>query len=476
MGSNFTFQTIYSTLILDLSNILLPRSPPLSAPLTPKSLRAMLSSSTWFAYEKGQIGEGECYSKLAADFNTPVHDIRATLLAARKSLRPNHKFLSFIQSLRQIYPKLRVLVMSNIVVDDFEAIRGVLDSWNIFDGIFVSCHSGERKPHLGFYRGVISAADVCPKETIFVDDNLDNVLSARSVGFRGIVFDSCDHTIRMVKSLVGDPIARGKAFLKANARVMESITETGIIVEENFSQLLIMEATNDPSLVNIRSFPSIWNFFRDGGVAADNYPFDLDTTSLAYSIIKCDDETVTHVMDEMLKYVDVDGIIQTYFDHRRPRIDPIVCTNVLTLFYLWNRGSELAKTFEWVYEVLQNRAYLDGTRYYTTAESFLYFIMRFLQVALLKQPDDPILFNFRSTLKECVAERVGISGNSLALAKRLIACKYLGVENQTDRSKLLDLQCEDGGWEIGWTYRYGVSGIGIGNRGLTTAFALEALK
>ncbi|KAF8994364.1 Haloacid dehalogenase-like hydrolase-domain-containing protein [Cyathus striatus] len=439
----------------------------------------MLSSSTWFAYEKGQIGEEECYSKLALEYNASAGDIRATLLGARKSLHPNHKFLSFIQSLRLKYQDLRIFAMSNIAVGDYDAIRDVLDSWNIFDGIYVSCNEGERKPHLGFYRSVISSTDVRPQETIFVDDKLENVLSARSVGLCGVVFDSCEAVIRKIGNLLGDPVKRGKAFLEANREALESVTKSGIVVRENFAQLLILEVTNDPSLVNLQSYPGAWNFFRDEGVSEGNFPLDLDTTSLAYSIMKYDEETVARVMDEMLKYMDVDGIIQTYFDHTRPRIDPVVCTNVLTLFHSQNRGDELDKTFDWVYEVLQNRAYLDGTRYYWTAECFLYFLMRLLQVALKPSGPDavnPKITDLHELLKKRTAERVGVPGDSLALAMRLVVCKYFGIEDHVDMEVLRDLQCEDGGWEIGWVYKYGSSGVGIGNRGFTTALAVEALK
>jgi hypothetical protein len=38
------------------------------------------------------------------------------------------------------------------------------------------------------------------------------------------------------------------------------------------------------------------------------------------------------------------------------------------------------------------------------------------------------------------------------------------------------MQGEDGGWGTGWVYRYGSSGIQIGNRGVTTALAINAIK
>lgn len=52
-----------------------------------------------------------------------------------------------------------------------------------------------------------------------------------------------------------------------------------------------------------------------------NFPFDLDTTSIGLTVsTHIDHETKMSVMDEMLTYLNKDGIIQTYFDVSRPRI------------------------------------------------------------------------------------------------------------------------------------------------------------
>lgn len=162
---------------------------------------------------------------------------------------------------------------------------------------------------------------------------------------------------------------------------------------------------------------------------------------------------------------------KTYFDHKRPRFDPIVCVNALSLFYTYGRGGELHRTLQWVHEVLLNRAYLDGTRYYETAECFLFFVSR-----LLETSGDPELHStLKPLLRERIQERIGAEGDSLALAMRLLVCDVVGIKDEVDLRNLLPLQMEDGGWEIGWMYKYGSSGIRIGNRGLTTALAIKAI-
>jgi len=79
-------------------------------------------------------------------------------------------------------------------------------------------------------------------------------------------------------------------------------------------------------------------------------------------------------------------------------------------------------------------------------------------------------------LAERLTERIGSPGDSLALAMRVIACSSFGLQNKVDMGRLLERQELDGSWSDGWFYHYGMTGILIGNRGLTTAFAVKAIE
>ena len=121
--------------------------------------------------------------------------------------------------------------------------------------------------------------------------------------------------------------------------------------------------------------------------------------------------------------------------------------------------------------MLEHRAYLDGTRYYETAECFLFFIARFLQ----NVRDEALHVRIAELLRERVLERSGCSGDALALAMRVLAGAAVGLRMERDLAALLPLQCEDGGWRLSWVYRHGSSDVKIGNRGLNTALALDAI-
>lgn len=124
---------------------------------------------------------------------------------------------------------------------------------------------------------------------------------------------------------------------------------------------------------------------------------------------------------------------------------------------------------EWAFSVLKHRAYLDGTRYYTSAEAFLYFFSRLISLS------SDLYGRYSSTLRERLIERIGTPGDSLALAMRVVACASLGVRDEIDLRQLLAAQGSDGAWEDGWFYRYGQTGITIGNKGVTTALAMKAI-
>jgi hypothetical protein len=116
---------------------------------------------------------------------------------------------------------------------------------------------------------------------------------------------------------------------------MPSITNTDVVLHENFSQLLILEATGERDLVEFVEHPRLFNFFQDncGVVTTEDFPYDLDTTSVGLSVCTHVDALTKHsVMDEMLTYRNADGIAQIYFDHKRPRIgelSPSVCFQMI---------------------------------------------------------------------------------------------------------------------------------------------------
>lgn len=244
LGMSFAKAT---TLIFDLGDVLFSWSPHTETPISPRTLKNILASSTWADYECGLISQQVCYDRVSNEFHIPFLDIEEAFKQARDSLQANDEVLSFLHELKhQSDGELRLYAMSNISHPDHEYLRTKPADWSLFDKVYTSANAGERKPNLGFYRHVLDDIAADPCSVVFVDDKPENVLSARSFGMRGIVFDDQKRVIQAIRNAVKDPIQRAKSYLQSNARLLYSVTSTGVPLKENFAQLLILEAACDP--------------------------------------------------------------------------------------------------------------------------------------------------------------------------------------------------------------------------------------
>ena len=237
-----------NTLIFDIGDVLYTWSPKTPTPISPRTLKTILSSPLWGQYECGKLSEAECYQRVSVEHAVDASDVARAFEHARDSLLPNTELLSFIESLkRESGGSLRVFAMSNISQPDFEALlaRESVD-WSLFDQVFTSAAAGMRKPDLCFYKYVVEEIGCDLEMTIFVDDKPDNVLSARSLGMHGVVYNNLSDTRTALRSLVGDPVQRGWNFLRTRGGQHVSITDSGVVVGENFTQLLLLEATKEP--------------------------------------------------------------------------------------------------------------------------------------------------------------------------------------------------------------------------------------
>lgn len=94
----------------------------------------------------------------------------------------------------------------------------------------------ERKPNIGFYRHVIKMTGMDPSRAIFVDDKIENVLTAQSFGMHGIVFNDILNVTQQLKNLSGDPITRGRKFLATHKKQLISVTSNNIELSEVLSR------------------------------------------------------------------------------------------------------------------------------------------------------------------------------------------------------------------------------------------------
>lgn len=183
---------------------------------------------------------------MGEQFGLPPSEVGEAFSQARDSLQPNERMIAVLSELKAgSNGGLRIYAMSNISRPDYAILSTKSADWSIFDRVFISGDAGMRKPNLNFYHHVLKETQISAQDAIFLDDKLENVFTARSIGIQGIIFDGSASVARTLRNLLGDPVRRGKEYLTRNAGRLTSITECNTTIYENFAQLLILSATGD---------------------------------------------------------------------------------------------------------------------------------------------------------------------------------------------------------------------------------------
>ncbi|KAK7978796.1 HAD-like protein [Apiospora saccharicola] len=481
----------YKSIIFDLGGVLLKWDKSSANDLSAAQFTALLNSTVWHDLDRGELSVKDACVKFGQMLDlTPSLIENALPSNGSAHARPEGE-----------NPDLKFYVMSNISKEHFEVARDKVDlSWDLFTKCFASGYEGMRKPDLAFFQHVVNEIGGDPREMIFVDDSVENIW-----------IPDCE----LWGLVQPDSLVRAVQFMKSDAGHHDSVIEgQGLRIRDNFAQLMIWELTGDEDIVYLR-YPSgtngngangkvhaqndnghngddivgngLLNYFCEApSFTTKSFPPDADTTATAYLSLpaaRLDQHRATaeRVLDVMATNLDPDGIMQTYFAADRPRTVPNVCCNILRLFHRLGRlesEPRTRKTEDYIVSCLENRACRYGSRHYTTPESFLYFVARLYDEC--GGPDGNRGLRERlSVVKGDLLARVGVSVNPLALALRIAACQFAGMETslyQKDLEKFKALQQADGGWPAGHFCCYGRTRVRIGNRGLTTALGIRTLR
>ena len=210
--------------------------------------------------------------------------------------------------------------------------------WDLFDGFYTSWSAG-MKLDMDFYKLVLNETEADPLRRVFVDDNLGNVLVARSFGITN-VFENTGSCARVLRNLFGNPLLREERFLVENAR-LESITEDGDMVRDNLSQSLILSVTRKRDLVAFKEHcgKDTWNCLTENlKHGLKTFPDDVDTTSVALLTLNLELKTIESAMDKNLRNVNQNGITKVYFDESTTVIGPVSCVNAIRLVFRHGYG------------------------------------------------------------------------------------------------------------------------------------------
>ena len=221
---------------------------------------------------------------------------------------------------------------------------------------------------------------------------------------------------------------------------------------------------------------SLFYFFKDH----ERLPADADCTAVGLSVLLRGGVSGERIrkkahraLDKILNNRSQSGVIETYFDPTGERagiVDAVVCCNVLFLAHQLNRAPEARATIEHVRRVLIEETFLEGTRYYHSPDTFLFFLGRVVHCFPGETEE-----LFLEPLKAAIKKRLGIPGNTIDMAQRVLLCAWFGIDDEGEAERLLEAREGNGLWANDALFRYGRKKVYFGSQVMATAFAMAAV-
>ena len=141
--------------------------------------------------DAGLITEQEYWEKFRQALNLPPFDVDAVIDVDYSGwVVPDEEMIAYVTGL--VEQGERVGLLSNIPRGLAERVLKEHTWLDRFAAVTLSCDLGVAKPQQGAFQAALQNLGSVPKDTVFFDDNPDNVAAARELGITGVLFRNID--------------------------------------------------------------------------------------------------------------------------------------------------------------------------------------------------------------------------------------------------------------------------------------------
>jgi putative hydrolase of the HAD superfamily len=140
----------------------------------------------WVDWDRGTLSDDAAVERFAARMQRPVGEMRRLMDHVRQSLDALDESHELVRSLSTRGVPLYAL--SNMSRSTFAHLKARHTVFEYFRGIVISAEIQLVKPDPRIFEHISRQFGLDPAETVFIDDHLPNVETARALGFRTIHF------------------------------------------------------------------------------------------------------------------------------------------------------------------------------------------------------------------------------------------------------------------------------------------------
>ena len=176
-------------------------------PLNAEEVRQKFTENQVFAkYEKGLLSSEEVRKLLNKELKFSLSDLEMDKCWNALLLDIPIERIELIKKLRGKY-KLFLLSNTNAIhIDEVNAIlyktTGIEKLDDLFDKIYYSFDIGMAKPDVEIYKHVLLENNINASETLFLDDNTDNIEGARLAGIHAVPVTTDNSIIQILKDAI----------------------------------------------------------------------------------------------------------------------------------------------------------------------------------------------------------------------------------------------------------------------------------
>jgi putative hydrolase of the HAD superfamily len=161
---------------------------------------ALFGHADWRLFDRGTLSEPELIERLQLRLSATRQEVEAILDAVRNSLVEKPETLKLIRALQGQGTPLYCL--SNMPASVYTHLRQRHHFWDAFSGIVISGEVQMMKPEPEVFMHLLATFNLRAEESVFVDDLLANVESAKRVGLHAVWFKDAAQCARELDQIL----------------------------------------------------------------------------------------------------------------------------------------------------------------------------------------------------------------------------------------------------------------------------------
>jgi putative hydrolase of the HAD superfamily len=161
---------------------------------------ALFGHADWRLFDRGTLTESELIERLQLRVGATRQEVEAILDGIRDSLVEKPETVKLMRALQGQGTPLYCL--SNMPATLYTHLRQRHNFWDAFSGIVISGEVQMMKPEPEVFMHLLATFNLRPEESVFIDDVLANIESAKEVGLHTIWFKDAAQCRRELEQIL----------------------------------------------------------------------------------------------------------------------------------------------------------------------------------------------------------------------------------------------------------------------------------